>query len=243
MEVFRKVHRNNLKRFQVGRIGKGTQGDIVKICVDGRLAVVKDISNRNLPSRVLFARWLLAREYRAYLRLQGLAGIPKLFGKIDRDAFILEYIDGVPLSAFSRDAHIPVEFFDTLTELVQGIHSRGVVHSDLKHKKNILVGKDARPYLIDFGTSWIVAPAWNFPHRWLYRQFLQIDLNAISKIRTRFVCGSPDASDLKNLRKRNIMEKCGTVYQFIYRIFSRKHSRKMRRKTSSSRALRRGDPS
>jgi serine/threonine protein kinase len=230
MDPFEQVRRRNLKQYLAGRIGRGNQGSIYKIHVNGRTAVVKDIAGKSLLYRLLFGRWLLAREYKVYVRLQGLTGIPKLYHTIDRDGFIFEYIEGTPLSDFPKDAPLPTRFFDALNELVANLHSRGVVHSDLKHKKNILVGMNYTPYLVDFGASFLLGPPWNFGNRWLYRQFQQIDQRAVSKIRRRFLHGNPNEKDLESLRQRNVMEKTSALYQSVYRLFSRKHRWRRRRR-------------
>ncbi|OIP64471.1 MAG: hypothetical protein CO150_05860 [Nitrospirae bacterium CG_4_9_14_3_um_filter_53_35] len=223
MDVFDQVDRRNLETYKVSVIGEGNQGDIYKISVDGRIAALKDIAKRNLFYRFFFGRWLLSRECKVYQQLLGLSGIPKLYKVIDKDGFIFEFIDGVPLSKFSKDAPIPRVFFDALDDLIRRMHDHGVVHSDLKHKKNILVSKGYRPYLVDFGASMILGGTWNPLGNWLYKQFSEIDLKALSKIRNRFVHGNPDDEDKQNLLKRNFMERSGRLYQSIYRLFSRKH--------------------
>jgi serine/threonine protein kinase len=231
MDVFEQVRRENIDRYKVEQIGWGHQGSVYKISVNGQTAVVKDISNKSLPYRLLFGRWVISRECKVYERLKGLPGVPKIFHKVDRDGFIFEYVDGAPLSSFAKDAPIPTVFFDALAGLVEAIHNRGVVHSDLKHKKNILVSSDYQPYLVDFGASWIAGPRWNFIKSWLYDQFYQVDLTAVSKIRKRFISGNPGPQDLRNLARRNFMEKCSTLYQWVYRFFSKKHAWKRRSRT------------
>ncbi len=228
MDVFKGVRRDNLYRYHVDQIGWGHQGSIHKISVEGQTAAVKDIHTRSLTYRLLLGRWLLAREFRIYQRLQGLPGIPRLFHQIDPDGFIFEYVAGEPLSSFAKDAPLPPSFFDALARLIEAIHLRGVVHSDLKHKKNILVGRDYQPYLVDFGASWMGGSEGNFVKRWLYGQFEQIDLAAVSKIRTRFAAGNPTVDDREILSRRNFMEKCSDLYQWFYRFFSRKHRWKRR---------------
>lgn len=230
MDVFQKVHRRNLEMYKADGIGRGTQGNIYKVIVDGCTAAVKDIENKSFLYRLLIGRWLLSREIRIYQRLQGVPGIPRLYGKMDRDGFIFEYVEGVPLSEYAKDAPLPPQFFDALSDLVRKIHNRGVVHSDLKHKKNILVTGNDQPYLVDFGASWTIASRWNLPKRWVYNQFQQIDLNAVSKIRSRYTHGEPGSLDHQNLVRRNFMEQCSTLYQWIYRFFSSKHKWKRRRK-------------
>jgi predicted Ser/Thr protein kinase len=229
MDVFEQVCRKNLSSYKMDQIGHGTQGAIYKIAVDGYTAAVKDISNKSFVYRALLGRWLLSREFAFYQKLSGVNGVPEPYKKIDRDGFIFEYVEGVPLSHFSKDAPVPPSFFDSLEDLVREIHSRGVVHSDLKHKKNILVYENNQPYLIDFGASWSASSSWNLPKRWLYSQFQQIDLNAVSKIRNRFVHGNPCLKDHENLVRCNLMERCSRLYQWIYRALSRKHKWKRRR--------------
>lgn len=223
MDIFGKVHRQDIEMYKVGVIGEGNQGDIYKISVDGCIAAVKDIAGKSRIYRLFFGRWLLSRECRIYHLLFNLPGIPKLYKVIDQDGFIFEYIEGTPLSAFPKDAPIPHEFFDALEDLVRRVHDKGVVHSDLKHKKNIIVAKGYQPYLVDFGASLTMGSPWNLIQRWLYKQFLDIDLKAVSKIRNRFVYGNPDDEDNQNLFRRNFMEHSGRLYQWVYRLFSKKH--------------------
>jgi serine/threonine protein kinase len=38
------------------------------------------------------------------------------------------------------------------------MHARGVVHLDLRHQGNVLVGDDGAPVLLDFGSALVFAP-------------------------------------------------------------------------------------
>lgn len=72
----------------------------------------------------------------------------------------LEYVDGTDLLEHARDGGLSlrarVELFAAVLEAVAYAHGRGVVHRDLK-PSNLMVGRDGRPRLLDFGISKLVA--------------------------------------------------------------------------------------
>ena len=74
----------------------------------------------------------------------------------------LEYVEGVDLLAHVRGLGAPLEarirLFLAVLEAVAYAHSRSVVHRDLK-PGNILVGRDGRPRLLDFGIAKLLDPA------------------------------------------------------------------------------------
>ena len=71
-----------------------------------------------------------------------------------RPFLVMEYVAGLPLSAFSpklgRDARL--ELLAKIAEAMQHAHERGVVHRDLK-PSNILVTDDGQPKILDFGIA------------------------------------------------------------------------------------------
>jgi predicted Ser/Thr protein kinase len=124
-----------------------------------------------------FRRWMIRREYRVYLRLAGIAGVPRCFG-LSGDRLLLEYIDGQPLRLSAAELEDRDGFFASLLETLQSIHRAGVAHSDMKRKDNILVTPAGLPCLIDFGSAVLrpeKAGAWR---DWIFREACQIDLNA-----------------------------------------------------------------
>jgi serine/threonine protein kinase/TolB-like protein len=70
--------------------------------------------------------------------------------------FVMEYVDGVPLTEYCRREQSTVEqrlrLIRTVAEAVQYAHERGVVHRDLK-PSNILVKSDGSLRLLDFGIA------------------------------------------------------------------------------------------
>ncbi len=70
--------------------------------------------------------------------------------------FVMEYVDGVPLTHFCREPDCSVkarlQLFRSVCEAVQHAHSHAVIHRDLK-PSNILVKKDGSVRLLDFGIA------------------------------------------------------------------------------------------
>ena len=73
----------------------------------------------------------------------------------------LELVEGEDLITYARTRDLPVrariELFVAALEAVQFAHERGVIHRDLK-PGHLLVDRDARPRLLDFGISKLVDP-------------------------------------------------------------------------------------
>jgi len=70
--------------------------------------------------------------------------------------FVMEYVDGVPLTEYCRQNHCSLEqrlrLIRAVAEAVQYAHEHGVVHRDLK-PSNILVKADGSLRLLDFGIA------------------------------------------------------------------------------------------
>ena len=70
--------------------------------------------------------------------------------------FVMEYIEGIPLTHYCRDTdcsiHRRLELFRAVCEAVQHAHSHAVIHRDLK-PSNILVRGDGSVRLLDFGIA------------------------------------------------------------------------------------------
>lgn len=101
-------------------------------------------------------RWLARREREMYLRLSHLENIPNGFqsvfaeGELLRNAAAHEFIEGSPLRWHHR---LEKNFFEELAATVEELHRLRIAVVDLNKKENIIVGKDQRPYLIDFQIS------------------------------------------------------------------------------------------
>lgn len=95
-------------------------------------------------------RFLRNRELKILRRLNGLDQIPNFLGTFGRNGLIYEYIEGKSLD---ERPPLPDNFFSQLEKLLDKIHDRNVCYMDMNKRGNILIGKDGRPYLIDFQIS------------------------------------------------------------------------------------------
>jgi RIO-like serine/threonine protein kinase len=118
---------------------------------DGRPAVLKDYRRKNAVTRGLIAPSLVRREFDVLRHLEGIPGIPKAYAVLEKRALLLEYVEGKTINKF-KAGELPDRVYDRLVELVRAMHARGVVHLDLRQRKNILIADD-RPWLIDFANA------------------------------------------------------------------------------------------
>lgn len=137
---------------QVLNRGRWGNPDVLLVGTSNGPVVVKDFAPRNTWVRRSFGRWLISREERVYRRLDGLACVPRLLRRLDRDAIVIEYRPGVLLSR-SLAGSLPEEFLAELEATISAMHRRGVVHLDLRHRSNILAGTDGHPVVLDFASA------------------------------------------------------------------------------------------
>jgi len=143
--------------------------------------LVKDVSTKFFLFRWTLGFWLIQKEWKIYSRLAGLKGIPKVLERINRFAFSMEFIPGKPVE---REDTLPPAFFSSLGEILKGIHSRGVVHLDLRHKGNILISSQGEPYLIDFNSSFSFGEK-GLLHRFLFPLLRWVDYGGFLKLKRR----------------------------------------------------------
>lgn len=119
---------------------------------------------------------LLRHEYRIYQKLEGLSAVPQCYGMADNQFLVLEYIDGQTM----RDHRPGINsgFYEQLFLSIEQMHDRQVAHFDLKRKENLLVNKDNRPVIIDFGVSIYRKGGWHWLNALLFRLAKQFDYNA-----------------------------------------------------------------
>lgn len=154
--------------------------EVRPVTIRGVPCLVKDFRRRPLAWRLTAGRFVIEREASIYRALRGVPGVPRFFGQFDADSFIVERIDGRDLSTF-RKKEIAAPFVDRLDTLVTSLHERGVVHWDLRQRKNILVDRDGAPWLIDFASS-VRFPRGSFLLRWAGTS----DRSGVAKIREKY---------------------------------------------------------
>lgn len=159
--------------------------DVLLVETGSTRVVVKDFAPRSRWVRRFLAPRLLAREAAAYHRLEGVAAVPRLLGRIDDLAIVLEYRPGVLLSRSLRGT-LPQAFLPELEAAIGEMHRRGLVHLDLRHRSNVLAGEDGRPVVIDFASAlrFDVGSRWG---RALTALLGRLDRRALEKWRARLI--------------------------------------------------------
>ncbi len=108
------------------------------------------------------ARFRREREILAQLNHPHIAAILDAGATSGGDQyFVMEYVDGVPLTAYCRDHALSIrqklELFLQICDAVQHAHRNLTVHRDLK-PSNILVTAAGAVKLLDFGIAKLIAP-------------------------------------------------------------------------------------
>ncbi len=167
------------------REGKPWKPDIYLLEKEGSRILVKDYARRSFSFRFFVGIIAIRREALTYKKLEGIRGIPKCYGMIDRYAIALEFIPsrhGYEMKKEDLDA----SFFDKMRDVIDAVHERGVVLCDRRNLENILMGRDGQPYLIDFATAFQRGGRLNIIKNKVYHIFHQDDILGIAKLkRTR----------------------------------------------------------
>jgi predicted Ser/Thr protein kinase len=146
--------RANLRERTLVTLSRGNWNspDVLLVESDRGRAVVKDFAPRARLVRATLGRRLVRREVAIYRALAGHAAVPRLFGRLDAYAFVVEHRDGTRFSR-RRPWTFSPRFVQELREAIGGLHARGVVHLDLRHRSNVRAAPDGRPVLIDFDSA------------------------------------------------------------------------------------------
>lgn len=177
--------------------------DLNRVEVGDRNFMVKDVRRKNFINRWTLGLWLIHKEWKIYSRLSGIEGIPKVLDRIDRFAFAMEFVPGKPIH---RGESLPSSFFNQLERLLREVHSRGVIHLDLRHKGNILISDKGDPFLIDFNSSFY------FKEKGLLRRLLfpimrKVDYGGLLKLKHRISPSSMTPEELLFLKRFNRLRK------------------------------------
>lgn len=153
-DVIAELTRASLPSKVEGYIKQGAwnKADVLLVAAGGGRVAVKDYAARWWP-----VRWSgaiqLSREARAYRRLEGVAGVPRWIGRIDRNAIAIEYVPGIRLPKFHKKHGGVPRVAERIRDLLASIHERGIIHGDLRSRDNILVTPGGDLYLIDFSSA------------------------------------------------------------------------------------------
>lgn len=180
-------------------LATSNQGTVLLFEGDGVKLVIKSAMGRGAIRKARQAT--LEREYSAYQRMDGVAGVPACHGMLAGQYLLMEFIDGVPYREASledRDS-----WFAALLDIIQAFHQRGVSHGDLKSKSNLIAGRDGKPYVIDFGTTFLHKDGFHPINNYLFEYGKRLDINAWvkHKYHGRYRNASEEDRELLNYSK------------------------------------------
>jgi hypothetical protein len=138
--------------------GRWPKAVVWRVHLGGDDWIVKDCRPRGLLTRNLIGAAFIRRESRALVRLDGLPGVPAGGFPIDRHALAYRFTPGRPLATLPGREQ-PLEFFPALEAILQGIHGRGIVHLDIRNRRNVLYTDRGTPLVIDF-ESHVATTGW-----------------------------------------------------------------------------------
>ena len=144
----------------IREIGQGGMGTVYLAaradgCFEKQVAI--KILNRGAASEDALRRFRAEREVLARLDHPNIARLIDA-GTMDdgRPYFVMEYVDGVPITRFVEETakNIPdrLNLFLKVGAAVETAHHNSVIHRDLK-PNNILVNDQGEPKLLDFGIA------------------------------------------------------------------------------------------
>lgn len=163
------------------RLAHGYQGQTLLYQDQGQRLVIKAPSGSG-PMRWL-STLMLRREARVYALLKHFPAVPRCYGLLRNRYLVLDYIEGVSMRHAEIDDR--ATFFSELLKAIQALHERGIAHSDLQKKENLLVVGRQHPCLLDFGAAVVCKPGFA-PFNHLHYRFAQrLDFNQWAKLKYR----------------------------------------------------------
>jgi hypothetical protein len=171
---------------------------------EGQRVVVKDYTVRATRTKLWIGKFLVAREYAAHRRLQGLPGIPPALPSGSPYVFARLYVEGRPAPTVPH--RLTPAFFTQLTDLLRAIHRQAMSHGDLHRLENILVQPDGSPALVDFSAAIMSG---SNPLAAVLLPYLQDDdWRGVAKLKQRHAPHLLTDADRRLLAERSLAERC-----------------------------------
>ncbi|MBR0056582.1 MAG: hypothetical protein IJP66_04570 [Kiritimatiellae bacterium] len=184
---------------------------------DGARWIEKDFTGCSWLARNTVGRFLVWRECWILRRLQGTGVVPGGVAKISPYALREDFCPGFTLRDSCCGVHgeneasaekagglpvemltspVPAAFFDALERGIREAHRRGFAHLDLHNERNVIVGPEWRPVILDWQSA---LPLARVPL--LGRLLAGIDLAGVGKFRERFRPGELDGAGRARMRR------------------------------------------
>ncbi len=205
------------------RQGGGSRPDVLLIEIDGERAVLKDQGGADKWFALLIGPILNWRECKALRKLASIDCIPDLLSVPNKRAFLMSYHESEQITRLDKFTPDWPDFFTQFQAAVLQIHAAGVAHNDLRNPTNTLVTADGKPILVDLVACFCLGRTWNLPNRWLFNKFAQVDLSAITKIKTKV---APELLGQDEVNPEEIAGKAGMAAKKLGQ-WIRKVSRKL----------------
>ncbi|HEV7503696.1 MAG TPA: serine/threonine-protein kinase [Thermoanaerobaculia bacterium] len=147
---------------ELGRGGMGAVYLAVRADQAYEQRVAIKLVKRGMDTDDIVRRFVHERKILAALVHPNIARLIDGGSTIDgRPFFVMEYIEGRPITVFAQDKKLSVEdrlrLFVKVCSAVQFAHQNLIVHRDIK-PGNLLVDRDGEPKLLDFGIAKLIAP-------------------------------------------------------------------------------------
>ena len=189
------------------RLAHGYQGQTLLYRDNDRRLVIKAPAGRGI--RKWISTLMLRHEARVYAQLTGFAAAPRCYGLLRDRYLVLEYIEGAPAryaGIADREA-----FFAELLEHIKTLHARGVAHSDLQKKDNLLLVDGQHPCLLDFGAAVIRKSGFAPFNHFHYRFAARLDFNQWAKLKYQGRLENMSAVDRVYYRRSRIEKLARTL--------------------------------
>lgn len=193
-------------------LARGVQGQVLLYQDNLRRLVIKTPSGRG-PMRWI-STLMLRREARVYECLKDFPAVPRCHGLLRNRYLVLDHVEGVSI----RHAEITdrAAFFAELLKWLQALHARGIAHSDLQKKENLLVVDGRTPCLLDFGAAVVLKHGFAPFNHLHYRFAERLDFNQWVKLKYQGRLENLDALDRRYYR-RSGLEKLARFLKRLYR--------------------------
>ena len=147
----------------IRRLGEGGMGAVFLAEQDRpRRTVALKVMRFGLGSPDIVRRFEFEQEVLARLQHPGIAQIFEAAADDQgQPFFVMEYVEGEPLTAYARNKGLSIEgkleLAAQVCDAVQHAHQRGVIHRDLK-PSNVLVNAAGQVKILDFGVARAIGP-------------------------------------------------------------------------------------
>jgi len=138
----------------VMRTKRRRNADLYVVDVGEGPMVIKDFASKSRWTRFL-GRMQIRHECHAYRKLQGMEGIPRLIGRIDRHALAIEKVDVTQLTHATSRYSAGRRHLEGLRSILDDFQARGFVHLDLRGRRNVMLRSSDEVLVLDLaGAVW-----------------------------------------------------------------------------------------